>query len=67
MIGIDTMLDELEVQVLLYRYSVIRENPDIDNEQLRNKVNQKFKEKNKRVLRKMMNSYLNLLDSRNKC
>jgi len=63
----DIMLEELETQVLLYRYSIMRDNPEIDKEQLRNKVNRKFKEKNKKVLCEMMSSHLNLRDSRHKC
>ena len=58
------ILDELETEVTLYRYSLMREDPSISKEQLRNKVNKKFKEKNKNVLSEIMNSHLNLLDSK---
>jgi len=60
-------MDELENQVLLYRYSIRRENPDLSEDELRsllrNKVNRKFQEKNKKILREMMNSHLNFLNS----
>ena len=35
------ILDELETEVTLYRYSLMREDPSISKEQLRNKVNKK--------------------------
>jgi uncharacterized protein with HEPN domain len=63
----DAMLDELETQVLLYRYSIKRENHNMADEQLRdmlrNKVNRKFQKINKKILCEIMNSHLNLLNS----
>ena len=60
------MLDELETQVLLYRYSIKRKHLEMDEEQLRimlrNKVNRKFQERNKKILCEMMNSHLNFLN-----
>ena len=65
------LLDELTTQVLLYRYSIKRENAHLEKEQLqnmlRNKVNRKFKEKNKKVLRDIMSSHLNLLHGVHEC
>lgn len=65
------LLDELTIQVLLYRYSIKRQNSHLERERLqnmlRNKVNRKFKEKNKKILRDIMNSHLNLLHSVHEC
>ena len=63
---VDIMLDELENQVLLYRYSIKRDHPEMKEEQLRimlrEKVNRKFKEKNKKVLSNLMRLHLDLLN-----
>lgn len=67
MSNVDAMLDELETQVVLYRYSIRRKNSKLDEDQLRTllrtKVNRKFQEKNKKILCEMMNSHFNFLNS----
>jgi len=64
---VNMALDDLENQVLMYRYAIMRDNPNKSEEELRSilrkKVNRKFQEQNKKVLRGMMDSYLNCLNS----
>jgi len=65
--NINMALDELENQVLLYRYSVRRNNPKLSEEEIRNlmrsKVNRKFQKENKKLLKNMLQSHLDLLNS----
>jgi len=66
MSNVNAMLDELETQVVLYRYSIRRKNPKLDEDQLRTllriKVNRKFQEENKKILCEMMKSHFNFLN-----
>ena len=65
------MLDMLESQVSLYRYSIMRKNFGLDSNQLRNllrnKINRKFQEVNKKIWSEIMASHLNLLNSTHEC
>ena len=60
-------LDDLENQVLMYRYTIMRENSNKSEEELRSilrkKVNRKFQEQNKKILAGMLDSHLNFLNS----
>ena len=64
---IDVMLDDFETQILLYRYSLRRKNPELSEEKmkimLREKVNRKFQETNKKIIKNIMGSHFNLLNS----
>lgn len=63
--------DELEMQVMLYRFSLKRKYADLGNhelrEVLRNRVNKKFKEENKRIISGTLNSCTNLLYGLHEC
>ncbi|MCF7798481.1 hypothetical protein K9M74_01110 [Candidatus Woesearchaeota archaeon] len=66
MSDVDTALDALESQVLLYRYSVRRENPKLDEKELRvlmrKKVNSKFQKESKKIMKDILQSHFDLLN-----